>query len=233
MNVPFFYENFEKPEGLVLGAENIHYLLNVLRMRSGEPITIVNGRGTSVAAVLQVSGKRTAEIDIRQVSQDDPVSVGLHIAIAFTKNTSRIEWFLEKATEMGVQTISPLITMRSEKTFFRKERFEKILISAMLQSQQTFLPELTEPLSLAEIVRSSTGQKFIAWCGNDTPKATLLSKLAGGKQTLILIGPEGDFTADEVHLCREHAFEAISLGKNRLRTETAGVFVCALFNAIQ
>ncbi len=233
MHTPYFYENFEQTDGLTLSAANIHYLLNVLRMRDGEQIGIVNGKGSIVDARLRVSGKRSADIELINSRGEQQASYGLHIAIAFTKNASRMEWFIEKATEIGVRTITPVLTQRSEKLFFKKERFEKILIAAMLQSHQSHLPLLHSPMLINDLLLADEEQKFIAYCGDGFPKPLLRDVLKPDKATLILIGPEGDFTPDEVHLCREHHFETVALGENRLRTETAGIYACTLFNIMQ
>jgi 16S rRNA (uracil1498-N3)-methyltransferase len=139
-----------------------------------------------------------------------------------------MEWLLEKVCEMGIESITPILTQRSEKNYFKKERFEKILIAAMLQSQQTYLPILEEPKALKDIIEREYDQKLIAYCGQEFEKFSALNAVKPRKSTLFLIGPEGDFTSDEVHLCMQNQFSAIHLGANRLRTETAGLFVCTL-----
>jgi 16S rRNA (uracil1498-N3)-methyltransferase len=155
----------------------------------------------------------------------------LHIAISFTKNPARIEWFLEKATEIGINRITPLVTKRSEKIHFKKDRFEKILVSAMLQSKQTFLPQLSEASPLETILEAKDTLKCIAHCEDDMDRIHLNQFIKPQKNTLILIGPEGDFTKEEIHLCLSKECRAVSLGDHRLRTETAGLFACVIFNA--
>ncbi len=231
--LPFFYEHFDGAGPLTLSDANMHYMLNVLRMKEGETICLVNGKGQRAEAKLKNVTKRAADLEIAALSTDTQRSPHLHIAIAFTKNAARMEWFLEKAAELGIEQITPLLTHRSERTFFKKERFEKILVAAMLQSQQSFLPVLNEPASINELVTGTTTQKFIAYCGHEAKKLSLAEVLKPSCNTLFLIGPEGDFTQDEVHLCLQHHFVPVQLGSNRLRTETAGLYVCTLFNAIQ
>lgn len=233
MNVPFFYEPYNDAGNLQLSDANKHYILQVLRMKEGEQCFITNGRGVKCLTVIRDVSKRDCSIEIVECFTETQRRSNLHIAISFTKNPARMEWFLEKATELGIETITPLITHRSEKIFFKKERFEKILISAMLQSQQAFLPNLNDITPLKRVIEIAVPQKYIAYCGDEYDKQKLTDILKPSAGTLFLIGPEGDFTADEVSLCRQKEYEVIELGTNRLRTETAGLYVCTLFNAIQ
>ncbi|MCC7029622.1 MAG: 16S rRNA (uracil(1498)-N(3))-methyltransferase [Chitinophagaceae bacterium] len=231
--LPFFYEHFDGAGPLTLSDANMHYILNVLRMKEGETICLVNGNGQRAEAILKHVTKRAADLEIAALSTDKQRSPHLHIAIAFTKNAARMEWFLEKAAELGIEQITPLLSHRSERTFFKKERFEKILVAAMLQSQQSILPVLNDPAPINEIVNLPDQQKYIAYCGLEYERQPLNEVLKAARHTLFLIGPEGDFTQDEVHLCLQHQFVPVQLGHNRLRTETAGLYVCTLFNAIQ
>jgi 16S rRNA (uracil1498-N3)-methyltransferase len=138
---------------------------------------------------------------------------------------------LEKTTEIGVAHITPLITKRSEKIFFKKERFEKILVSAMLQSQQTFLPILNEPIYFEEILKSTEPIKLIAHC-LENEKKIMRDELKENTSTIILIGPEGDFTPEEINAAMQNNFIPVSLGNKRLRTETAGLYACVVFNSL-
>jgi len=152
------------------------------------------------------------------------------IAISPVKNASRFEWFLEKATEIGVSEIIPLICNRTEKQHFRYDRMKGILISAMLQSQQCWLPVLQEPVKFDKfILNEHTGQKFIAHCEDENSKLPLTNKLINhSTNKLILIGPEGDFTTEEIGLALKNNFIPVALGETRLRTETAGVVAAAI-----
>jgi 16S rRNA (uracil1498-N3)-methyltransferase len=233
MNIPFFYEPNLDSGLLQLSESNKHYMLQVLRMKENEQFYLTNGQGQKCLAVLKHVSKKNCEVEILESTFESPRKTKLHLKISFTKNPSRMEWLLEKVTEMGIESITPLITQRSEKIFLKKERFEKILIAAMLQSQQCYLPVLSEPTALKELVSMYYEQKCIAYCGPEFEKQTAFQTIKPQKETLFLIGPEGDFTADEVHLCLQNKYEVIQLGRNRLRTETAGLYVCTLFNAIQ
>ncbi len=233
MNIPYFFEPHLTTDSVNLNDANTHYMLQVLRMKEKESFFLTNGRGQKWLCTIQSIAKKDVAATIVEKNIVEPRMHPLHLAIAFTKNPSRMEWLLEKVCEMGIESITPILTQRSEKNYFKKERFEKILIAAMLQSQQTYLPILEEPKALKDIIEREYDQKLIAYCGQEFEKFSALNAVKPRKSTLFLIGPEGDFTSDEVHLCMQNQFSAIHLGANRLRTETAGLFVCTLFNAIQ
>ena len=151
------------------------------------------------------------------------------IAMSLLKNSSRFEWFLEKATEIGITEIVPLICERTERQHFRLDRLKQIVVSAMLQSRQSWLPVLKEPVLLEQVVESADHQqRFIAHCIEEEKKSLtgLIDKLQ--RRRIILIGPEGDFTKEEVQLASQHHFLTVSLGENRLRAETAGVVAASL-----
>lgn len=233
MSIPYFFEPFSDISPIHLSETSAHHAIHVLRMKAGDTLNVTNGKGDLATCRISHTTKKECSIevvDLRTSSFEHRAS-NLHIAIAFTKNPARIEWFLEKATEIGVQTITPLITKRSEKIHFRKERFEKIMVSAMLQSQQTYLPILNEATPLEEVIRGPEELKCIAHCEEDKERTHLTDIIKSQKDTLILIGPEGDFTQEEIHLCVQQHALPVSLGNNRLRTETAGLFACVVFNA--
>jgi 16S rRNA (uracil1498-N3)-methyltransferase len=151
------------------------------------------------------------------------------IAISLIKNNSRFEWFLEKATEIGVSEIIPLICERTEKQNFRLDRMKTILVSAMLQSQQTWLPALYEPIKFTQFITSAIdAKKMIAHCEEGENKRSLVSETGMKKNKLILIGPEGDFSTNEVEAALANNFTAVALGETRLRTETAGIVAASL-----
>lgn len=233
MNIPYFFESKLNSDPICLSDGNKHHMVQVLRMKEKETFFLTDGKGQKCLCIIKNISKKNVEVDLIEITFEERRNTSLHLAIAFTKNPSRMEWLLEKVTEMGIETITPLQTQRSEKKYFKKERFEKILIAAMLQSQQSFLPVLNEPKTLKEIIEMENEQKFIAYCGKEYEKFTALQLIKPQRSTLFLIGPEGDFTADEVHLCLQRHITPIDLGGNRLRTETAGLYVCTLFNAIQ
>lgn len=231
MSLAYFYNAFHHETDIVLDDATLHYMYHVLRMKAGEECWVTNGRGVKCRVKIQELNKRHAQLEILETIKDSREASPLHLAIAFTKNPARIEWLLEKATEIGVGQITPLITHRSEKVHWKKERYEKILVSAMLQSQQTYLPLVHEPTSLQHVVGVDAEARFIAWCDAHEEKKPLSSCLKKNKKTIILIGPEGDFTQEEVDLCRSNGYLPVSLGPTRLRTETAGLYAVVAFNA--
>jgi 16S rRNA (uracil1498-N3)-methyltransferase len=228
-----FYEVFDSPDHLVLSDATLHHMLHVLRMKSGEEVLVLNGRGLRCSIRLDRIDKKGVAFTLLQSEEVIDTRPALHLGIAFTKNPARMEWLLEKATEIGIHTIIPLHTQRSEKTHNKRERFEKILVSAFLQSKQDFLPQLEEPCRLNDVLATAPEQRFIAWCDDDSPRHALTEVLKKHQNTLILIGPEGDFTPDEVHLCTQQGCLPVHLGPSRLRTETAGLYACVVFNAQQ
>jgi 16S rRNA (uracil1498-N3)-methyltransferase len=158
------------------------------------------------------------------------------MAVAPTKSNDRFEWFLEKATEIGIAGVTPIICEHSERKVVKKERMTRVVVAAMKQSLKAWLPEIAEQTKFKEFVTSATvqefnGQKFIAHCEN-TERTELAAALTTGQPTLIMIGPEGDFSPNEVALAVQHGFSPISLGQSRLRTETAGVVACHTVNLL-
>jgi len=232
MSLPYFFEPFESSDIIVLSEANMHYMMHVLRMKVGEQCWITNGKGIRCLATITSASKRSCTITSGECIQSFTPPSSLHLAIAFTKNPARIEWLLEKATEVGIGYITPLITHRSEKIHWKQERYEKILTAAMLQSQQTWLPVLNEATRLENLITCDADIKCIAWCEEHNDKNALLLHIQNDKKTIILVGPEGDFTSDEVHLCMQHGFKPVSLGSNRLRTETAGLYACVVYNSL-
>jgi 16S rRNA (uracil1498-N3)-methyltransferase len=230
VNLPYFYEPFTADTIPVFSDASMHHALHVLRMASGDECMLVNGFGTVAHCRIVQAGKKSCSLDVLSISQENESSNQLHIAIAFTKNSARIEWFLEKATEIGVRRITPLITKRSEKIHQKHERFEKILLSAMLQSQQAYLPILSKPASLTEVLQGEETLRLIAHCEEGKNRNLISDYLQQPVSTLILIGPEGDFTPEEIDFSLKHQCHPVHLGHNRLRTETAGLFVCVAYN---
>lgn len=237
MTRPYFFTNHIHPDAdgiLVLSEATSHHCVQVLRMQAGAELVLTDGKGCKVLARVLTPDRKRCRVQLLQKEQLSPADCRFALGIAFTKNNSRNEWLLEKATELGISDIYPLMTQRSEKTTIKQKRLQGILISAMLQSQQCFLPVLhpITPLSslLQNIPQDGELQRFIAYCGTGE-KQSYARSLQAGKSALALIGPEGDFTEEEVTLCRKSGFVPVSLGSKRLRTETAGLYVCTMFNA--
>ncbi len=213
----------------MLDEETSRHIVQVLRMKVSEKINLTDGKGNLLTAEITDADKKHCTAEVKATSNQQPATRNISIAISLLKSSSRFEWFLEKATEIGVNEIIPLICTRTEKEKFRHDRLQAVLISAMLQSQQCWLPKLQEPVSFEKIIEQSQhDQKFIAHCMESEKRnlADLVNENLSSQ--IILIGPEGDFTNDEVRLAILHHFIAVSLGDTRLRSETAGVVAAAL-----
>jgi 16S rRNA (uracil1498-N3)-methyltransferase len=208
------------------------YCIQVLRHVAGDKVLLTDGSGGRYTCVITDDNRKKCVLKVTLYELMPRVVSPVRIAISFTKNTSRIEWFLEKATEIGVQTVIPLVSQRTEKEKFRADRFENILVSAMLQSQQYYLPELSAPVAFDKLIETpGAHQLFIAHCLPEE-KAHLWQAMEKGRDSLMLIGPEGDFTPDEITAALSKGFKPVSLGNTRLRTETAGMVACTIMNAV-
>jgi 16S rRNA (uracil1498-N3)-methyltransferase len=216
----------------ILKPDESWHAAKVLRLRPGDGLKITNGKGLLHHARLIKLDTKACEIEIYDVKMYEPPAYSIHLAVAPVKNMARFEWFLEKATEVGINEITPLICARSEKISVRTERLYKIITSAMKQSLGTFHPKLNEPAGFRDVIeQNNASAKFIGWC--ETRKEPLLREVCPpGRNVLVLIGPEGDFTADEVQAAKNAGFVPISLGKNRLRTETAALAACFIVHFV-
>lgn len=214
--------------------EESRHLLTVLRRKAGDRLQLTDGKGMLYEAELAETGKRHALARILSQTPAPPERPArLHVAIAPTKQIERFEWFLEKATEIGADEITPLLCQRSERDKVRNDRLEKILISAMKQSLRARLPKLNEMTRFQTFVTSANEeQKFLAWC-SAAPLPHLKTAMAPARNTVVAIGPEGDFSPEEVELALKNGFSGVSLGEARLRTETAGVLAVGIFNLIE
>jgi 16S rRNA (uracil1498-N3)-methyltransferase len=229
MSLPlFFEENITAPgTSFALGQETAKHVVQVLRMRTGEPLQLTNGQGGMYTAEIITQDKRSCTVRILTLQQTPKPPKKISIAISLLKNASRFEWFLEKAVEIGVSEIIPLICARTERQHFRHDRMQGILVSAMLQSHQAWMPALHQPAAFETLVNSVFGgQKLIAHCGPGD-KNTLPS-LQHALNTTILIGPEGDFAEAEIEKAANQGFIPVTLGNTRLRTETAGIVAATL-----
>jgi 16S rRNA (uracil1498-N3)-methyltransferase len=232
MTLPFFYiENFDAgTKTIVLDEDTSRHVVQVLRMKEGEKLNLTDGKGNLITAEITDAHKKHCDVEIKAVSNEPRVVRQISIAISLLKNTNRFEWFLEKATEIGVSEIIPLICKRTEKQKFRYDRMKGICISAMLQSQQCWLPVLHEPIRFENLViwKLDNCQKLIAHCIESQKQMLNHQLISKSSNQLILIGPEGDFTKEEITLALENNFIPVSLGETRLRTETAGIVAAAL-----
>ncbi|SEW26093.1 16S rRNA (uracil(1498)-N(3))-methyltransferase [Chitinophaga arvensicola] len=234
MDLPVFFapDLLTDAPAYTMNEDTSKYCIQVLRHEKGDKVLLADGRGHKFTTEITDDNRKKCVVKILSVETMPAPERSLRIAIAFTKNASRIEWFLEKATEIGIQTIIPLVSQRTEKEKIKAERLQNILVSAMLQSQQFYLPELQEPQAFDKLVKNNRdAQRLIAHCLPEQ-KSPLQETMQPGKDTLILIGPEGDFTPDEIKLALEQGFIPVSLGNTRLRTETAGMVAVTLMNTI-
>jgi 16S rRNA (uracil1498-N3)-methyltransferase len=216
------------PEQELEGSE-VHHMSKVLRMKVGEEVILLDGKGRLVRAEIKELKKDRGRFRVLDdlPSWDKPS--GLHIAMAPTKNMDRMEWFLEKAVEMGLGSLSLIGTQRSERNKVRMDRLDRIAVSAMKQSLRTYLPHLESIHDYKPFITgASESERFIAHC-YEGDKSTVIPVVGS---TLILIGPEGDFTEEEVREAREIGFHALGLGEARLRTETAALKAVALYNRL-
>jgi 16S rRNA (uracil1498-N3)-methyltransferase len=227
MALPYFFVEEWQEKKLQLNEDTSKHMISVLRMQQGEEVLLTDGKGRKATAQITDDNRKRCVVEIKSVEQEEKRQPGVTIAISIIKNASRFEWFLEKATEIGLTEIIPLLCERTEKEKFRFDRMNGILVSAMLQSQQAWLPVLHEPTAFEQVVReAATPQKFIAHCLPEQKQQ--LSSVTRPQSTLILIGPEGDFTPGEIALALENNFIPVALGNTRLRTETAGIVAATL-----
>lgn len=225
----FYLENNDS-DTIHLSAEESKHLSRVLRKTVGDKVYFTDGKGHQIIASLTDDNHHACVLQVHERIQVERPSSSLHLLIAPTKQTERIEWCLEKCTEIGLGKFTPLMTARSERSRLKTDRLRKIAISAMKQSGQYYLPEIGESTEFSNFVKefaTSDVQKYIAHCEDDIKRDFSDALLAGN--VIILIGPEGDFTQQEIDLAKSSGFIPVSLGPNRLRTETAGMFACASF----
>ncbi len=231
MALPFFYiENTDAVAGeLVLDEDNSKHVISVLRMHEGAALHLTNGKGSLLTAVIAEPHKKKCRLSVTGIQYTSAPPQQTAIGISLVKNPVRFEWFLEKATEIGITAIIPLLCTRTEKQHFRQQRMKNVLVSAMLQSQQTWLPVLQEPVKFDTVLEEQAyQQKFIAHCLEEDKKSLTKEIITPSLSQLILVGPEGDFTPDEITRALQHGFMPVTLGQTRLRTETAGVVAAAL-----
>lgn len=226
--VPHIAETLTLPE-----VESGH-CVRVLRLTEGDEIGVIDGEGHYYRAVISLAhNKRCGVRIVETIEQPKHWAGSIEIAVAPTKNLDRIEWFAEKVTEMGIDAIVPLLCRFSERKELKKERIEKILVSAMKQSLKAVLPRMEEMTPFEKYVREEfDGQKFIAHCYADSERKLLSQCYTAGSNVRILVGPEGDFSPEEVQLAVSNGYIPISLGASRLRTETAGVVACHTIHTI-
>jgi 16S rRNA (uracil1498-N3)-methyltransferase len=233
MQHPFFYiPDYSNQKEIELDEDTSRHIVQVLRMKKDETVNLTDGKGHLLTTHISDDHKKRCIVTVDHFQFSDPVARKISIGISLLKNSSRFEWFLEKATEIGVNEIIPLICHRTEKQKFREDRIKNVLVSAMLQSQQVWLPVIHNPIDYALIFRqeevAQKAQKFIAHCV-EAEKRNLNDLVNESLPTqIILIGPEGDFTSEEITQALDNHFIPVALGDTRLRAETAGMVAATL-----
>lgn len=221
-----FYADVLSPENGFLGKEESHHATRVLRLSAGGSILVTQGIGVIYEAEITQLSKTALSFTNTRIFSEEKRGNYLHIAIAPTKSLDRFELFLEKATEIGVNEITPIISFHSERKVYKTERGLKVVKSAAKQSLSNWLPKLNEAISYDTLIKqTSTTSKFIAHCEDEKVRQDLLHEIHSIENCLILIGPEGDFSSAEIKKAIDNKFKPVTLGPKRLRTETAGIAV--------
>lgn len=234
MSLPLFYiQTAEISQGhFRLSEDTSRHVVSVLRMKEGEKLQLTDGAGNVYLAVLEQAHKKYATASVESVSHTPRTSRELTVAVSLLKNAARFEWFLEKATELGITRIVPLLCSRTEKQHYKEERSRSILISAMMQSGQSWLPELTDPqkfdVFIGQFQSSYRGSLFIGHCIDSEKRSLATELLTASHNRTVLVGPEGDFTSAEIALALSAGAIPVSLGDTRLRAETAALSAATL-----
>ncbi|MEM0577579.1 16S rRNA (uracil(1498)-N(3))-methyltransferase [Flavobacterium polysaccharolyticum] len=223
----------ESSTSFIFDKEESKHIIKVLRKKDGDILFVTNGLGYLFKTAITLASDSKCNVSILSFEKMASSLHPLHLVVAPTKMNDRYEWFLEKATEIGIQEITPIICDRSERKVINKERFEKIILTAMKQCNASYLPKLNEAISFKDFIKQKfDGILLIAHC-EETDKKSLKSVLEKNTKTTILIGPEGDFSEKEIEAALANNFIPVTLGNTRLRTETAAVVAChsvAFFN---
>jgi 16S rRNA (uracil1498-N3)-methyltransferase len=217
-----------------LTEDDSRHAVKTLRLAVGDPIAVTDGRGNLYMSVITQADARRCAFRIVETQTAEPRPFSIRICVAPTKNNDRIEWFVEKAVEIGIERISFFFGHHSERRVFKRERLEKIAVSAMKQSLQRYLPQLDEAVSFNELLKTvDESQRFIAHLPDGSIPGNLGRVANPGGQYAVLIGPEGDFSGVEIEQAVAAGFQMVTLGPNRLRTETAALTACQVLNFIQ
>lgn len=227
-----FYAPEVEKNRIVLSNEESKHLVKVLRLNIGDQVAAIDGKGNHYDCTVELAHQKSAVLKIDQTIAKNEV-FGIEIAAAPTKNLSRWEWFLEKTTEIGIDAIHPIISYHSERKIVKQERQERILVSAVKQSYKATMPQLSAQQTFSNFIEQAfEGDKYIAHCYEDIPRKSLKTVHKKDSKALILIGPEGDFSRQEVEEAMSKGFVSVSLSESRLRTETAALVACHTIHLI-
>lgn len=225
----FYHPNIsEATREKAFDKEESRHIVKVLRMKRGDTFAITNGRGSIFTAEILSADPKCCTVTIHSEKKYPPLPYRLHLAVAPTKLNDRYKWFLEKATEIGISEITPIICHHSERKVIKPERYEKIIQSAIKQSLKAYLPVLNEAVSFKDFLdaeKPSKNLKYIAHC-EPTERKSFKSVLPPNEDVTLLIGPEGDFSSEEIERAKAYGYLPVSLGHSRLRTETAAIVAC-------
>ncbi len=227
MQLFFNPEITEKDTQVSFPRDESRHIVKVLRKSEGDILNITNGKGLTFKAEIIIADMKQCTVKIISAEKEPPPPYYLHMIVAPTKMNDRYEWFLEKAMEIGVHEITPIICDHSERKVVKLERYERVLLSAMKQSLHSRFPKLNEPVTFKDFMEEKLhGAKLIAHCEDVMEKPYLQKKVHPWQAVNILIGPEGDFSKEEIEMALKKGWEQISLGDSRLRTETAAIVAC-------
>ena len=227
-NMQLFYSPTinETLTSFIFDKEESKHIIKVLRKQERDILYVTNGLGFLFKTEIALASDSKCTVNVLSFTKQETPKFHLHLAVAPTKMNERYEWFLEKATEIGIQEITPIICDHSERKVIKMDRYQKIIESAMKQSLHYYLPKLNEPILLKDFLKIEfKGQKYIAHC-EETNKKSLKSQLLPNEDVTLLIGPEGDFSVKEIEMALNNKYIPISLGETRLRTETAAIVAC-------
>ncbi len=227
-----FYTPDIVADSYTLSEEESNHCNKVLRLKSGDKVHLIDGKGGLYTAEIVEATKRAVHLQVvAKRTEFGKRNHHLHIAIAPTKNIDRIEWFLEKATEIGIDEITPIICDRSERKVVKIERLEKVVTSAVKQSLTAYHPKVNEAVTFSQFLKANDADiNLIAHCEDNAERKAITQLIKAHQKYLILIGPEGDFSTKEIDLALEKGFKPVTLGNTRLRTETAGLAACFEIN---
>ena len=219
---------------MLLPDEEAQHCVRVLRLAVGEQIEVVDGKGNLFLCEIATANNKSCAVNILEKTSIQPHwGCRITVVIAPTKNMDRLEWMVEKVTEMGVDRIIPVLCRYSERKVLKTERLRKIVVSAMKQSLKATLPQLDELTPVMDVINvPAEGRRFIAYCDREIERRIFTKEYHKGEDVLIMIGPEGDFSKEEIKAALANGFVPVSLADSRLRTETAGVFACAAIHTI-
>lgn len=228
-----FYSPFLSDEIITLPDEEAHHALSVLRLKVGDRIGLLDGKGQRAEAeVFEIDRKKCIVRIIDRIHRSPERTSSIHMAVGVTKQIDRFEWFLEKAVEVGVDRITPLFTERSERNKVRLDRMQKVMIAAMKQSQRFWLPALDEAMHLKDLLKLDLpAQRYFGWCEGE--HRSLMESYTTGSAAIVVIGPEGDLSPAEAAQLMEHDMKPVSIGNARLRTETAALAACTWMSLLQ